>query len=131
MALVARGIGKYAQTHELFVAVTEVLQRRIVPTTVEESMEGKGSRSDRLNKLRGAAELLMSDVREDIASVTSILGMFAKLRDDHPSRYRSAFISMSLPPIIGELVTLDIISLPLPFQKVCIVVHMYYVFELS
>jgi hypothetical protein len=74
--------------------------------------------AERLTRLYGAAELLMSDVREDISSVPRILGMFATLRAQHPAQYRAAFVSMSLPPILGELVRLDMVAAPLPFKSV-------------
>ena len=74
--------------------------------------------SESVEKLRGAADLLMGDVREDISSVATILDNFSKLRRDHPSEYRSAFIGMTLPPIIGELVKLDTITFSLPYASV-------------
>lgn len=81
--------------------------------------------------LRSAAQLLMSDVREDIA-VSTILNMFSRLRQGYPSRYRSAFISMSLPPLLGELVKLDMIALPLPYKSVSFIemvsAHVYVIF---
>lgn len=73
---------------------------------------------EKLSKLRQAAVILMSDVRPDLASVDQILEKFSTLRRDHPARYRQAFISMSLPPIAGEYVTLDILTTSLPYRKV-------------
>ncbi len=77
---------------------------------------------ENISKLQNACAVLMSDVRGDISNISDILEKFSLFRQYYPDRYHSAYIGISLPPIIGLFVKLDIMSVPILEQNVSLLV---------
>lgn len=68
--------------------------------------------------LQKAAEVLLSDARPEISDVTEVMQQFAAFRRRFPKKYASAFVPLSLPPLIGALVRFDVIVYPMLMENV-------------
>ena len=73
---------------------------------------------DKLVRLRDAGRVLMSDVRTDIVTVADILENFAEFKKLYSAKYASSYVSLSLPPLLGLLVQLDVAIQPIYLQPV-------------
>lgn len=65
--------------------------------------------------LQAAASVLMSDAKSDLLDPQVVLGRLAAFRSRDKDRYKSAYISVSLPAALSPLVLLD--TLPLPWVE--------------
>lgn len=68
--------------------------------------------------LQKAAEVLLSDARPEISDVSEVMRQFAEFRRRFPKKYASAFVPLSLPPLIGALVRFDVIVYPMLMENV-------------
>jgi hypothetical protein len=58
-----------------------------------------------------AADTLMQDVRPDLSALSGVLSPFQDFRREHFSKYRDAYISLSLSQILKHYILLDIVPL--------------------
>lgn len=72
----------------------------------------------KIASLQKAADLLLSDALSDISDVSEAIKQFAAFRHRFPKKYSSAFVSLSLPPLIGALVQYDVIVYPMLMETV-------------
>ena len=120
-----RNISDVSQLRGSSVSIEDLEARLLlnILTAAAAAFDGDGSESSQvysvgLQRLREGACVLMRDVRSDIASVGAVLGRFADFKKLYPEKYRNAYVSFSLPPLLGRLVEIDLLSLPLLEEKV-------------
>lgn len=105
-------------SEELFFAITKNVENILSP-------EEEVAFTDKLQHLRDAGAVLMSDVRADIVTVADIMENFAEFKKLYPAKYASSFVSLSLPPLLGLLVHLDIAIQPLFLQPVRLYISVF------
>jgi hypothetical protein len=105
-------------------ASVEELEGRLLRDLLFASTDSDGTssrlraHSAGLQRLQDAAGVLTSDVRADLSSVGSVLSRFAEFKQKYPEKYKNAYVSLSLPPLLGRLVEIDLLALPVLEEKV-------------
>lgn len=77
------------------------------------STEHNISLDSRIERLQLAGRMVFEDVEHDVSSIPTILARLAEFRRASREKYDSAYIALSLPPVLVPLVQWDLIMNPI------------------